>query len=440
MIGSIKAAVMSCLAHSPLRHSRQTVSSLHNAIAMIEFTAGGEIITANSLFLDMMGYQAGEIMGQHHRMFCPDSYVNSPDYSAFWARLNRGESFSNKFLRLARNSRPVWLEANYVPVQDRSGRVIKVVKLATDITGHIVDAQEQRAMTNAIDRSMAVIAFGLDGKVLRANANFLKVMGYEESEVIGQHHSIFCAPELYKSERYEAFWKQLRSGQFESGLYPRLDKKGNTVWLRATYNPVFDENKRLYEVVKFATDVSEQVKRNQQEHEAAEYAYNAALQTNKNTRQGVIVIENSVQKMDEIASELRKVSDDINGLSSQSAQIGMLVDTIRSIANQTNLLALNAAIEAARAGAHGRTFAVVANEVRTLATNINNTSQQIASVVNSNQTLASVAQKNITDNLTRADQGVSMIKEAGEMIVGIQTYSTEVVEAIENVAQKLKKD
>ncbi len=370
-------------------------------------------------------------------MFCPPSLVSSPEYAHFWQRLKRGESFSNKFLRIAKNSRPLWLEANYVPVQDRSGRVIKIVKLASDITDRILDAQEQRAMTNAINRSMAVIAFNLRGQVLRANDNFLKTMGYQSHEIIGKNHSQFCTPELANSREYAEFWKKLRRGDFVSGQFARINKQGKTIWLRATYNPVFDENNQLYEVVKFATDVSPQVLKNQQEREAAEHAYQAALETSENTRVGVTVIENSVRKMNEIASELRKVSNDINGLSSQSAQIGVIVETIRSIASQTNLLALNAAVEAARAGTHGRSFAVVANEVRSLAANIHTASQEISGVVDRNHELAAMAQKNITANLVRADEGVHLVREAGNVIVDIQANSSQVVDAIGHVTHKL---
>lgn len=437
MIGTIKSGVLSRVFPSSSKHSQATLSSLNEAIAMIEFTPEGIILGANSLFLEKMGYEMHEVMGQHHSLFCTPTLVSSPEYSHFWQRLRRGESFSNKFLRVAKNNRPLWLEANYVPVQDRSGRVIKIVKLATDITDHILDVQEQRAMTNAINRSMAVIAFNLTGQVLRANDNFLSTMGYHASEIVGKHHSLFCTPEVSNSKEYIEFWKKLRRGDFVSGQFPRVDKQGKTIWLRATYNPVFDENNQLYEVVKFATDVTSQVLRNHQEREAAEQAYQAALETSENTRLGVSVIEDSVIKMNEIAGELRKVSNDINGLSSQSAQIGVIVGTIRSIASQTNLLALNAAIEAARAGTHGRSFAVVANEVRSLAANIHTASQEISGVVDRNHELAAIAQKNITANIVRADEGVNLVREAGDVIVDIQTNSAQVVEATGHVTHKL---
>lgn len=437
MIGTIKSGVLSRVFPNSSKHSQATLSSLNDAIAMIEFTPEGLILGANSLFLEKMGYEMHEVIGQHHSLFCTPTLVSSPEYSHFWQRLRRGESFSNKFLRVAKNNRPLWLEANYVPVQDRSGRVIKIVKLATDITDHILDVQEQRAMTNAINRSMAVIAFNLTGQVLRANDNFLKTMGYHASEIVGKHHSLFCTAEVSNSKEYVEFWKKLRRGDFVSGQFPRVDKQGKIIWLRATYNPVFDENNQLYEVVKFATDVTSQVLRNHQEREAAEQAYQAALETSENTRLGVSVIEDSVNKMNEIAGELRKVSDDINGLSSQSAQIGVIVGTIRSIASQTNLLALNAAIEAARAGTHGRSFAVVANEVRSLAASIHTASQEISGVVDRNHELAAIAQKNITANIARADEGVNLVREAGDVIVDIQANSAQVVEATGHVSNNL---
>ncbi|AXF75858.1 methyl-accepting chemotaxis protein [Erwinia tracheiphila] len=416
---------------------RTTQSSIHGAVAIMELTPEGKILNANPLFLQKMGYRLEEIVGQHHRMFCPEQLLASPEYTQFWQRLARGESFSDKFLRLTKQGKKIWFEASYVPIRNRKGKVIKIVGLASDITARTIAAQEQKAMTNAIDRSMAIIAFNLNGEVLRVNDNFLKITGYQKEEILGHHHRMFCSPEVYNSAEYSQFWQKLCQGDYVSGQFERVDSRGRTIWLRATYNPVFDENNRLYEVVKFATDVTSQVIKNQKEREAAEHAYNAAIETSQNTRTGVGVIENSVAKMNEIAVELRNVSGGINDLSSQSALIGTIVETIQRIANQTNLLALNAAVEAARAGTHGRSFAVVANEVRSLASNINSASLEISEVVKRNQELAALAQKNISANLSRADQGVSLVREAGNVILSIQNNSAQVVEAIGHVTEHL---
>jgi len=437
MFSTISSGILSRLAWQKNSYPSATLNSLNDAIAMIEFTPEGVILNANPLFLERMGYALSEVIGQHHSLFCTADFVQSPHYRDFWLRLNRGESFSDKFLRLAKHSRPVWLEANYVPVQDRSGRVIKIVKLATDITARIVDAQEQRAMTTAIERSMAVIAFNLKGEVLKANANFLKTMGYRADEVTGLPHSQFCSEALRQSAEYKIFWEKLNRGEFISGQFQRVNKKGQTVWLRATYNPVFDDEGNLYKVVKFATDVTAQVEKNQQERDAAQQAYQTALQTSESTRHGASVIENSVETINALAGELHGISDDISDLSDSSDRIGAIVTSIRRIADQTNLIALNAAVEAARAGVHGRSFAVVANEVRTLAANINQATTEIESRVQQNHLLASKALKSIASNMKRADHGVVLAQQAGGVISELRDSSSEVVRAISHVTEAL---
>lgn len=177
-----------------------TLRSLQNAVACIEFKPDGTILSANSLFMSVMGYSLKEIVGQHHRIFCAPGWLGSTEYACFWQRLGKGESFSDKFMRLTKSGTPVWLEAHYIPVKDRQGRVVKIVKLASDITSHVEDALEQRAMTTAMERSMAVITFTPEGEIIKANDNFFSVMGYTPEEITGRHHRMFCTDEIRNSE------------------------------------------------------------------------------------------------------------------------------------------------------------------------------------------------------------------------------------------------
>jgi methyl-accepting chemotaxis protein len=116
--------------------------------------------------------------------------------------------------------------------------------------------QRQKSILDAIDRSNARIEFQPDGKILDANTNFLALMGYSLSEVVGQHHRMFCEPSYVSSSEYSSFWQKINRGEYVSGRFKRINKAGKAVWLEATYNPVFDANQRLRSVVKFATDVT----------------------------------------------------------------------------------------------------------------------------------------------------------------------------------------
>lgn len=117
---------------------------------------------------------------------------------------------------------------------------------------------DMRGQIAAINKSQAVIEFGLDGTILTANDNFLGALGYTLSEVRGKHHSLFVDPAYRQSAEYRAFWAKLGRGEYEAGVYKRLGKGGKEVWIQATYNPILDSNGRPFKVVKFATDVTEQ--------------------------------------------------------------------------------------------------------------------------------------------------------------------------------------
>ncbi|MFN4275415.1 MAG: methyl-accepting chemotaxis protein [Ferrovibrio sp.] len=115
-----------------------------------------------------------------------------------------------------------------------------------------------RAQFDAINKSQAVIEFTPDGKILHANANFLKALGYTLDEIVGQHHSLFVDPAYRASAEYRDFWAKLGRGEFDAGQYKRLAKGGKEVWIEASYNPIFDKRGKPYKVVKFATDITEQ--------------------------------------------------------------------------------------------------------------------------------------------------------------------------------------
>jgi methyl-accepting chemotaxis protein len=107
-----------------------------------------------------------------------------------------------------------------------------------------------RATLEAISKSQAIIEFNLDGTVLAANPNFLQVLGYDLSEIVGQHHRLFVDAVYAKSPEYQMFWDRLRRGEFDAAQYKRIAKGGREVWIQASYNPVFDANGNPVKIVR----------------------------------------------------------------------------------------------------------------------------------------------------------------------------------------------
>ena len=236
------------------------VKALHRVQAVIEFHLDGTIVHANDNFLQTLGYTLEEIQGKHHAMFVDAEYAQSREYRDFWANLGRGEFEAGQYRRLGKGGREIWIQASYNPVFDSHGRPYKVVKFATDITAQKFQAADFAGQLAAINKSQAVIEFDLEGRILAANENFLAAMGYALDEVRGQHHAMFAEPDYRQSAEYRAFWAKLGRGEYDAGQYKRLGKGGREVWIQASYNPIYDMNGRPFKVVKYATDITAQVR------------------------------------------------------------------------------------------------------------------------------------------------------------------------------------
>jgi methyl-accepting chemotaxis protein len=232
--------------------------ALGRSQAVIEFGTDGTIRTANDNFLKALGYSLGEIQGKHHSMFVDPSERDSAAYRDFWAALKRGEYQAAEYKRIGKGGKEVWIQATYNPVLDASGKPVKVVKFATDITARKIKSMEDAGQIAAISRAQAVIAFEMDGTIVTANENFLRAMGYTLAEIQGKHHSMFVEQSERNSAAYREFWARLNRGENQSAEYKRVGKGGKEVWILASYNPVLDEKGKPFRVVKFATDVTSQ--------------------------------------------------------------------------------------------------------------------------------------------------------------------------------------
>ncbi len=425
----LKAELQQC--QDQLLEQQGFFDAVHGSVATITFTPDGTVLAANDLFLNVVGFSAPEVIGQHHRIFCDKLYAQSSDYQQFWADLKQGRSRTGVFQRFNKRGEVIWLEATYFPVKLR-GVVTKVIKIAADITEHHLQLLSQQAVVTALDRSLAVIEFTPGGEVIAANGNFLHTMGYTLAQVQGKHHRIFCDDQFYREQPH--FWDELGRGQFKSGLFCRQNSHGSKVWLEATYNPILDDNRRVVKVIKFASDITERINKSDAVREAAMLAHDAARETLNCAERGAGLLSSVVDTSSLIASQLTHSIGLINQLNEQSRSIEAIVSTISSIADQTNLLALNAAIEAARAGDQGRGFAVVADEVRQLAARTSLSTDEIAKVVQNNRELTARVTSEMSDVASSAELGKQQVGEVNEVMSEIRREANNVSSTVSDLA------
>ena len=415
----------------------QVKESLESEMLVLTLEPDGRIQSVNQNFLTEMLYKSQDLVGRAIEDIVP-AHVKADDFHhRFKAALTRGEHFAGAVRLLRGNGEEAWLRSIVQPVRSSDGRIKHFSIFSSDLTRTIEASREHENLIGALVRSTAVIEFDLNGNVLNANERFLQGMGYSLAQIKGKHHRMFCTPEEYNSAEYQNFWRRLNNGEFVANRFKRVDSHGRTVWLEASYNPVVDANNKLYKVVKFATVITDQVNREQAVADAASIAYSTSQQTDSTAQRGTTVVTEAVNVMRDLSRHMQAAGEGIEALNEQSQVIGTIVKTISGIAEQTNLLALNAAIEAARAGEQGRGFAVVADEVRQLASRTSQATEEIVGVVRQNQEMARNAVALMTDGKLQAEQGLALAAEAGTVIVEIQDGAQKVVDAVGQFANQL---
>ena len=362
-------------AASHVSHSQdldlQAINTAINRVqAVIEFELDGTILHANDNFLNVVGYTLDEVQGKHHAMFCDPEYVKTPQYREFWAKLARGEFDQGDYKRRAKDGHEVWISASYNPIFDADGKPYKVIKFANDVTAVKMRNAEYEGKVSAIGKAQAVVEFDVHGNVLDANANFLDVMGYELADIKGEHHRMFCEAEYANSLEYKKFWQKLNRGEFDSGRYKRIGNHGKVVWIQATYNPILDLNGKPYKVVKFAIDITEQVRLEASIHDKSQddsRKVKVLLDSVARAAQGDLtctIVQEGEEPIDLLAGGIGKMIVDLRGvIANVVAAAGGFADSSHAIAERATGVAvgtqaLGATVEQMNASIDGLTFSI----------------------------------------------------------------------------------
>ncbi|MBL6447043.1 PAS domain S-box protein [Fulvivirga sp. 29W222] len=238
---------------------KNKLEAINRSNAVIEFDINGNIIEVNDNFLKIVNYKREELIGKHHEILIPKEDINSPEYKQLWADLKSGKFINREFRRINRDKEEIWMRGVYNPLLDIEGKTVKIIKYATDVTKekelHIQTENQRKELSShleTLNKTIAILEFDKDAKIINANKVYLDISGYDLSDLLGKGYEVLLTSEESKKPQNEMMWSNLMEGHFFTGQFKQQSKEGKNLWLLGTFNPVMSTNGEIESFKMFA--------------------------------------------------------------------------------------------------------------------------------------------------------------------------------------------
>ncbi len=421
----------------------------------------GRITYANNDFIQISGYSKEELINHGHNIVRHPTMPKLA-FNDLWKTIQAGKPWMGIVNNRCKNGDNYWVDAYITPVLE-GHKVIGYQSVRVKPDQHLVERAEQMydkvttgfsfvdklkkaldfnlagrqifasfivfilgscgisLFTDAMSLSLAIILFFMFGLLMLA-ANLIASPYRQAAEKTKAIFANDIAQQIYSGRNDELGQLQLvikmLKSQQDTVIWRTSDATGNLSNVAASAAAATEQTSAMMkqqtlEVEQVATAINEMSATVKEVAENAAQSAEATRIADEEVIGGQQVVEQTTSQINQLAQEVEQAVAVINTLAEDSQQIGSVVDVIRGIAEQTNLLALNAAIEAARAGEQGRGFAVVADEVRTLAGRTQTSTEEIQDMVSRLQHSASNAVSVMKQGQELASTGAEQAQQAG---------------------------